>query len=117
MAAEIRAIPGFPGYLADDRGAVYSEKWTRSVRRLAVQTDKDGYRRVCLLHEGKRRCVGSHVLVLLAFVGPRPAGAQARHIDGNPANNALENLAWGTPQGNQLDRRRHGTDPRGEPRV
>lgn len=54
-----------------------------------------------------------HVLVLEAFMGPCPEGMQCRHLDGNPANNHVSNLVWGTPQENQLDRKLHGTSMEG----
>jgi hypothetical protein len=52
--------------------------------------------------------MGVHVLVLETFVGPCPTGKQACHWDGNPANNRLGNLRWGTLSDNTLDRLRHG---------
>jgi hypothetical protein len=55
-----------------------------------------------------------HVLVCEAFHGPRPDGAQVRHLDGNRFNNTPSNLAWGTPQENSDDKRRHGTCAAGE---
>ena len=36
------------------------------------------------------------------------------HNDGNPLNNNLSNLRWGTRQDNQLDRNKHGTSNAGE---
>lgn len=56
-------------------------------------------RRTCLIHH----------LVLEAFVGPRPQGCECRHLDGNPTNNILTNLVWGTHVENMRDRARHGT--------
>jgi hypothetical protein len=62
-----------------------------------------------------RREVGVHVLVLEAFVGPRPEGMQACHFpDRDKTNNDVTNLRWGTPISNQGDRVLHGTDSRGE---
>jgi hypothetical protein len=49
-----------------------------------------------------------HVLVALAFIGPRPTGEYVRHLDDNPRNNCLENLAYGTPAENQADMARNG---------
>ena len=53
-----------------------------------------------------------HVLVLEAFVGPRPDGHEACHNDGNTHNNDVSNLRWDTPANNQQDRVRHGTSCR-----
>jgi hypothetical protein len=45
---------------------------------------------------------------MLAFVGPYPEGMEIRHLDGNPENNALENLKYGTRSQNIQDQIRHG---------
>lgn len=50
-----------------------------------------------------------HHLVARAFLGPRPEGAEIRHLDGNCRNNAATNLAYGTRQENVQDSLRHGT--------
>ena len=55
-----------------------------------------------------------HRLVLEAFVGPRPRNMQCRHLNGDPMDNRLANLKWGTIQENTEDKRRHGTVLRGE---
>ena len=49
-----------------------------------------------------------HRLVMDAFVGPRPTGMHVRHLDGNPTNNKLSNLTYGTPSENGRDAVRHG---------
>ena len=50
-----------------------------------------------------------HHLVLTAFDGPRPAGmTHIRHLNGNPADNRLTNLAYGTPSENGRDMVAHG---------
>lgn len=55
-----------------------------------------------------------HVLVLEAFVSPRPSGMDGCHIDGNPENNALPNLRWATHKDNMKDMVLHGRSNRGE---
>lgn len=50
-----------------------------------------------------------HRLVASAFIGLCPAGQQVRHLDGNPLNNALDNLAYGSPAQNVRDAQQHGT--------
>lgn len=41
-----------------------------------------------------------HRLVLMAFVGPPPAGYVCDHKDGSPSNNRLDNLEWVTHKEN-----------------
>ncbi len=53
-------------------------------------------------------------LVLEAFVGPRPPGLVCRHLDGDPGNNRLTNLRWGTQAENVADMIRHGRHRHGE---
>ena len=54
------------------------------------------------------------MLVLEAFVGPKPAGKETRHLDGNETRNRLSNLKWGTRKDQFDDQVKHGTDTRGE---
>lgn len=44
-----------------------------------------------------------HQLVSLTFLGPCPDGMEVLHNDGNPANNQLDNLRYGTRTENILD--------------
>jgi hypothetical protein len=93
--------------------------WSRLVRGyvgLLAKTWKEvkgwsdgGYRRVRLRVDGRNRVYKVHHLVLLTFVGPAPKGCWGLHGDGNPSNNTLGNLRWGTPLENANDREKHGT--------
>jgi HNH endonuclease/NUMOD4 motif len=102
-----RAIPGFPRYRVNERGRVVSYARGKR-RRLRPFTLSAGYLAVDLTHAGEKRKLYVHQLVLLAFVGPCPDGMETRHLDGNPANNRLENIRYGTPAENAQDRERHG---------
>lgn len=83
--------------------------------QLKPRLDKDGYARVTLCRNGKTHSpTGIHAYVLTTFVGPCPVGYETCHKDGNPANNRLKNLRWGTKSSNNLDKRKHGTDQSGE---
>lgn len=50
-----------------------------------------------------------HSLVAETFLGKKPSiDHEVCHNDGNPDNNLLENLRWGTAKENAQDRIRHG---------
>lgn len=70
-----------------------------------------GYQIIALYKDNISRGVGVHILVLEAFVGPRPHPKwHSLHGDGNPRNNCLGNLRWGSVTENRLDTVRHGND-------
>jgi hypothetical protein len=76
-----------------------------------VRDDDSGYLSVGLYATGREETHRIHNVVLIAFVGPRPQGMVARHLDGDPTNNRLDNLCWGTSSENNIDQVRHGTHP------
>lgn len=69
---------------------------------------KYGHKQVRLCKTGNGKSHKVHSLVLNAFFGPCPEGFVCRHLDGDPANNVIENLCWGTYEENMLDMVRHG---------
>ena len=119
MAEEVwRDIPGYEGkYQVSNLGRVKSLE--RKVRGVNHYTGKDFFRTiperilrpgkfcksghvsVVLEHGGRGRPV--HQLVMLAFVGPPPAGMEVRHLNGIASDNRLENLTYGTRTENILD--------------
>ena len=108
---EWRPIPGWEDlYDVSDDGRVYSR---RSALALKTGLAAHLYPQVGLCREGRRHYSTVHRLVLLAFVGPCPDGGVACHGDGDPENNTLSNLRWGTPLDNAQDRDMHGTTARG----
>lgn len=112
-------VPGWETfYEVSDQGRVRSlgrdgvradgRRLIKKPRMLTARIDYKGYQRVTL--SGARRWhVGVHQLVLLAFVGPRPDGQEARHLDDDKDNNSLSNLVYGTPSENRYDAVRNGT--------
>jgi hypothetical protein len=117
--SDVRPIAGHPNYRVSRAGVVYSRARTGKWHRLKPFLDTHGYPTVVLYRRGNGGAVEDanrsvHRLVLEAFVGPRPAGMQCRHLDGDPRNNRLSNLCWGTPCENAADAARHGRTPRGE---
>lgn len=110
-----KMLPEFPGYRVGDDGSVWS---CRSPRRLNEEWHqlrpqaRRGYPRVGLWRDGALHWRSVHTLVLTSFVGPRPDGMEGCHRDNNRQNNALDNLRWDTPKGNQVDsdhKRRRGS--------
>lgn len=79
-----------------------------------MKADYSGrYARVYLSKDGVRKRVSVHVVVLEAFIGPRPEGMVGCHNDGNTQNNRLTNLRWDTVLGNEADKYVHKTRPFG----
>lgn len=116
-----KEIPGYEGaYSVSDHGRVRSEaRWVKSrsmrpvkERILKLTKNPDGYYTVTLATQNICRTWVVHRLVLLAFIGP--CDLLGCHWDGNPSNNHLDNLRYGTVQDNEDDMVRHGTRARGE---
>ena len=122
----MRPIPGYEGlYTVSEKGEV------RSLERQCVSAGngslgfrtvpskilkpalKAGYPFVVLSKDGVKEQYLVHRLILLTFVGPAE-GRVARHLDGNPRNCHLDNLAYGSQTDNYADAVRHGTLGRGE---
>ena len=118
-----KPVPGYEGkYEVSDQGRVrslakYSARKSADKRKpylvrgktLAQYVTPSGHVTVHLA----RRWLYVHRLILMAFVClPEEyvsnARVEGRHLDGNPANNTLSNLAWGTVKENRADRRRLG---------
>lgn len=78
-------------------------------RVLSGYAATSGHIYVDLYWERQRHKYGVHTLVAKAFIGPPPGGHECCHIDGNPANNEVQNLYWGTRSDNMLDAVGHGT--------
>jgi len=116
-----RPIVGFEGYYeVSDLGRV--RRLPRIIRTsdgkkrpvpgcmLALDVlDSDGYPIVSICGHGARIRRQVHKIVLEAFVGPRPEGMVSRHLNGNPLDNRLSNLAYGTYSENARDSVVHGT--------
>ena len=115
-------IPGYEGkYQASSAGNI------RSIDRQITQIGRGGLPSTRLIKGRVLRpgqyCKAGHVsvmlgkksfgrpvhrLVMLTFVGPPPVNQEVRHLNGNPKDNRLVNLAYGTRSENNLDVLRQG---------
>ena len=114
-----REIPGWEGFYEVSRNGEIRSMTRRIpnsrgfdvIRRSQhrkLTTDKYGYKVVLLNRAAKYQTRKVHHLVLEAFIGPRPDDSyETLHINGNPADNRVENLRWGTQQENNEDKIRH----------
>lgn len=117
MSEVWRDIPGYEGlYQASTEGRI------RSLTRQITQIGRWGtpFTRTVkgrILRPG-RYCPSGHVsvvlgrgsngspvhqLVMLTFVSPAPEGQEVRHLNGDPTDNRLDNLAYGSRTENILD--------------
>lgn len=114
-----RPVVGWEGmYEVSDRGTVRTVprsvdvggKYTRRLprRTLTRHGDEQGRLKVTFHAGGKTYNRRVAPLVAEAFIGPRPPGQVVRHLNGDPADNRVENLAYGTQSENMLDMVRHG---------
>jgi hypothetical protein len=126
---EYRDVPGFPGYRVGDDGSVWTA-WTRLVSpglgaqkaiigstwvRKGTWVNEKGYLRVHLRNAaGRKTSHYVHRVVLLAFVGPCPAGLECLHGAGGSQDNRLANLRWGTHKDNIAEAVTSGAVLRGE---
>lgn len=133
-----RGIPNFPNYQISTWGRIKSlaryqtreyisgGRWgnqggkiyTYRSQELIMQgtIDNEGRQIIGLRHNKKGNRLLISRLVLLTFVGPCPKGMECCHWDGNPFNNKINNLRWGTRRSNIQDAFRHGTWPVGQQR-
>lgn len=89
-------IPEFPNYLISKEGLV--KKLSGDLLKVTFQK----YGSVKLKHKsGIWKRVYVHRLVMRTFVGLRPKGYVINHIDGNKANNSLDNLEYCTNKENE----------------
>lgn len=113
-----RDIPGYEGYYqASTLGRIRSldreitQKHgdtiymrLRKGKILKPSSDKkEGHMKLVLAINTMRKTYHVHTLVMLTFIGNRSEEELIRHLNGNPEDNRLSNLAYGSKYENVLD--------------
>lgn len=81
-------------------------------RILKLVVGRFGYHKVSLQDGIRVKHTNIHRLVAQSFLPG--TGEVVRHLDGDPSNSRVDNLAWGSYKDNEEDKRRHGRVPSGE---
>lgn len=98
-------IKDYPKYYVNRDGDVFST-WKGKMNKLSAYKDKSGYPGVRLFKESKEgKMFRVHRIVADTFLGHEP-GKQIDHIDGDKANNNVDNLRWVTQKENLLKKYR-----------
>ncbi len=107
----MRQVPCYPGYYVTANGAVISLR--SGEERVISQRLHKGYFHVNVRvasQKGKWLKIPVHQLMLIAYKGDkRNHGLVCRHLNGNPLDNNISNLEWGTAKENVMDSIKHGT--------
>ena len=118
-AEEWRAVLGYEGrYEVSDLGNVRSIRGSHGPRKVPrpvkAFTVPEGYAQVSLRRNRTFKSRRVHTLVAAAFIREPREGEVVRHLDGDPSNNRVSNLAVGTHKENCADKERHGRTAKGE---
>lgn len=98
---EFKIIEGYEGYSVSNLGNV---KNNITGRFLVLIPNVNGYYRVHLRKDGKRKTIVIHKLIAKAFI-PNPENKPyIDHINNNKSDNTIENLRWCTRQENGRNR-------------
>ena len=81
-------------------GEVWNHKRNHPMKSFTL---KSGHKHLYLSRNGKKHSRYLHRLLYEAFGGPIPDGYEVRHLNGDPADNRLENLAVGTRSDQRYD--------------
>lgn len=117
MSERWASIEGWPEYQVSDLGRVRRVGAARGAVAGAIlkqRVSPTGYLRVRMSRDFYRVPVAVHRAVAIAFI-PRDGddAGWVCHRDGDPLNNSLSNLYWGTPADNAADTVRHGRSRKG----
>ena len=93
-------IPGYEGlYQASNLGRI-KKIWKTKETIMKPSLQKEGYLRIGLVKNSKRKSYQVHRLIALCFIDNIYNKKYVNHIDGNKQNNNADNLEWVTASEN-----------------
>lgn len=96
-------VPGYEGlYKVSDRGEIRSECGLWGAHYIDGFSQKNGYMKVALYKNKKKKTFQIHRVVASAFLENPYKKEQVNHKDGNKKNNCVTNLEWCTQSENQI---------------
>jgi hypothetical protein len=98
----VLSLPRYRIYGPNGRSQVSHKKFLPGCI-MSPGTQPSGHQTITLSHEKELFRTHVHRLVAWTFLGPQPSDHYVRHLDGDPSNNKLENLAYGMPWENIVD--------------
>ena len=110
-------IPGYPNHYATEEGEIIRINKPKDIDEITTahyvrkhKGDKQGHINVRIKgNAGEAKEPYIHRLVAKTHI-PNPNNLPiVRHLDDNPSNNCIDNLAWGTQKDNHNDSVRNGT--------
>lgn len=106
---EERTVKKFPDYKVSNYGDIISYK-NSTPRKMVTWTNQHGHEYTRLVdRRGKKKTVLIHRTVADEFIPKTDSKYDVvRHLDDNPHNNHVNNLAWGTQKDNINDMRLNG---------
>lgn len=102
MRNYMRPIDGFPGYAITADGEVLTSLRAEEYSPLKQWVRDDGRASVRLSRDGVKTSAKVHRLVANAFIANPENKKTVNHKDGDPLNNAIENLEWNTSSENHI---------------
>ena len=98
----------FPDYEFSNLGRVRSFRQKGRVRYLNGTSQRTGHISIELQSDNLGRLQPSlSRMIAKVFLGNCPQGQVVRHLNGNPRDNRISNLAYGTLQQNSIERYQH----------
>ena len=106
-APDYMAVEGYEGrYEVGKDGTVWSLNYHQTGQRkqlVPVPYNKHGYLSVGLCKDGRRKLIYVHQLILNAYIHKPSPEMEVLHLNSEPSDNRLRNLAWGTHKENLND--------------